>query len=267
METLRYVVTTDELNRVMEHLYRILDIRITFFDMQGCEKEYFDMKEMSAYCARRRRDPEFHTRCVACDGEHLDMAKERRDVLIYHCHSGLLEGIVPLYNARNVYLGSIVFGQLRDARRRAPAGMSAAHRKLYRKLPRYTVEQVSDIGNLLKYVSEYIVRNELIRYRNKPWAEAVEAYIEKHLSEKITLEKLAGHVGRSASFISHHFPAEFGQSPRRYVLARRMEEARIILENGHSVQDTARRLGFYDAFHFSKAFRAFWGSPPRSYKP
>jgi AraC-like DNA-binding protein len=40
-----------------------------------------------------------------------------------------------------------------------------------------------------------------------------------------------------------------------------------MLENGHSVQDTARRLGFYDAFHFSKTFKAFWGSPPLSFKP
>ena len=39
------------------------------------------------------------------------------------------------------------------------------------------------------------------------------------------------------------------------------------LENGQSVQQTAERLGFYDAFHFSKAFKRFWGEPPCSFKP
>ncbi len=45
-----------------------------------------------------------------------------------------------------------------------------------------------------------------------------------------------------------------------------MEEARVMLENGRSVQQTAERLGFYDAFHFSKAFKRFWESPPSAFK-
>jgi AraC-like DNA-binding protein len=40
-----------------------------------------------------------------------------------------------------------------------------------------------------------------------------------------------------------------------------------MLESGRTVRDTARRLGFYDAFHFSRTFKAFWGAPPKSWKP
>jgi AraC-like DNA-binding protein len=263
----KYTVATDEIETVMGHLDRVLDIRITFFDVRDHAKEFLDIKKTSPYCARRREDPEFERRCLECDRLHLKRAREEHDVLVYHCHAELLEGIVPLYDARNLYFGSIVFGQLRDPGRPLPAGMSAIHRKLYMELPPYTPEQVSDIGGLLKYVGDYIVKNELIRYRNKPWAEALTSYIETHLGEKITLEKLAEHIGRSASFVSHHFPGEFGQSPARYVLRRRMEEARIMLQSGRTVRETARRLGFYDAFHFSRTFKAFWGTPPKSWKP
>lgn len=262
-----YTVATDELNTIMGHLDRVLDIRITFFDARGYARRFLDIKKTSPYCARRRRDPDFDRRCVECDRLHLEQARERRDVLVYHCHAGLLEGAVPFYDASNVYFGSMVFGQLRDPGRPAPAGLSAPEKKLYRKLPPCTPEQVSDIGGLLKYVGDYIVKNELIRYRNKPWVEALSSYVETHLAEKITLEKLAEHVGRSASFVSHHFPAEFGQSPRQYVLRRRMEEARTMLESGRTVRETARRLGFYDAFHFSRTFKSFWGAPPRDYRP
>jgi len=36
-----------------------------------------------------------------------------KNVHVYHCNSGLLESIIPLYDKRKIYLGSIVFGQLR----------------------------------------------------------------------------------------------------------------------------------------------------------
>jgi AraC-like DNA-binding protein len=31
-------------------------------------------------------------------------------------------------------------------------------------------------------------------------------------------------------------------------------------------QTAAERLGFYDAFHFSKTFKRFWKKPPGSYR-
>jgi len=119
----------------------------------------------------------------------------------------------------------------------------------------------------MKCVSESMIDNELIRYRNKPWAEQLETYIEQHLQEKITTEQLAEAIGKSASFVAHHFAVEFGSTPRQYILKRRMEEAKTMLENGQKVQDTAERLGFYDAFHFSKTFKSYWNKPPSSYRP
>ena len=105
-----------------------------------------------------------------------------------------------------------------------------------------------------------------VGYRNKPWAEQIESYIEQHLHEKISSEQLGKTADRSASFIAHHFAAEFGQTPRQYILKRRMEEAKIMLENGMSVQAAAEKLGFYDAFHFSKTFKHFWEKPPSHYR-
>ncbi|MBN1671073.1 MAG: helix-turn-helix domain-containing protein [Kiritimatiellae bacterium] len=261
------MIVNREMDTVFGLLHRILDIRVTFFDVQEHELDYFDMKPMSPYCTRRRADPAFLAACVRCDRDQLRQAKRQRDVHIYHCHNRLLEGIVPLYDRRNLYLGSIVFGQLRDPAVPVPADAGREVRRLYGRLPAYSEAEVRDIGHLLKYVSEYIIGNEVIRYRNKPWAEKLEAYIEAHLPENLTLARLAQMIGRSPSFLSHHFPLEFGKSPRSYLLQRRMEEARIMLENGETVQGTAVRLGFYDAFHFSKTFKAYWGRPPKHYKP
>ena len=85
-----------------------------FFDLQECEVDNFNIKEMSPFCRLHRQDEAFDALCVKGDREHLSIAKQTRDVHIYHCHAGLLEGIVPLYDRKGLYLGAIVFGQPRD---------------------------------------------------------------------------------------------------------------------------------------------------------
>ncbi|MFA6290793.1 MAG: helix-turn-helix domain-containing protein, partial [Victivallales bacterium] len=185
---------------------------------------------------------------------------------IYRCHEGLLEGIVPLYNRNNTYLGAIVFGQLRECGKPAPVNISVRLKKLYAALPEFTKKQLGDIGDLLKYLSEYIIENELIKYQNKPWAEKIEAYVNNHFTEKITLKMLGGIVDRSATFISHHFEEEFGMSPKRYLLRKKMEAAMKMLKEGESVYNTAHNLAFYDEFHFSRSFKAYWGNPPKRFK-
>ena len=264
--SIQYAIATTEMDQIMSRLHRLFDIRITFFDMQEHELEYFDIKPMSSFCSALRKKKEMAAQCTACDRLHLTEAKRARDVHIYHCHAGLIEGMVPLYDRRNIYLGAIVFGQLRDPAHTPAETWPDPLKKRYSELPVYTVEKARDVGHLLKCVSESIIDNELIRYRNKLWAEKLESYIEKHLHEKITMAQLAEAVGRSASFIAHHFSAEFGQTPQQYILKRRMEEAKIMLGNGMNVQTTAERLGFYDAFHFSKTFKRFWKKPPVSYR-
>lgn len=262
-----YAIATLELDRILSRLHRLFDIRITFFDMQEHELEHFHIKPMSAFCSALRRDPGQAARCALCDTTHLAEAKRLQDVYIYHCHAGLIEGMVPLYDRQGIYLGAIVFGQLRDPAKAPLSNWSAPLKQLYNKLPAYTIGKASDVGHLLKCVSESIINKELIRYRNKAWAEKLKEHIANHLHEKITTAHLAAVVKRSASFVAHHFEGEFGQTPKQYILEKRMEKAKTMLENGRTVQDTACQLGFYDAFHFSKSFKRFWKKAPSAYRP
>jgi len=251
---LHYAIKTEEMSRIMNLLFRVLDIRITFFDLHASEVESFHIKEMSAFCRRRRKDPEFLARCVECDLTHLAEAKRLRDVHVYHCHAGLLEGIVPLYNRRGVYLGAIVFGQLTDREHPLPG------------IRRSSAEEMRYIGNLLKYLSEYICENELVRQCAKPWSIRLEEYIEQHPAERITLSGLSGMLGKSVSFLSHGIPAEFGMPLKAYIRKKKMEKAREMLLAGTRVKECAFSLGYADEFYFSRDFKRFYGCTPSSLK-
>jgi AraC-like DNA-binding protein len=262
----KYDIKSKELDNVMTLLYRVFDIRITFFDLQEHEIPSFHIKGMSAYCKNRRQGKDFNTECIKCDTEHLMIAGKIRDVHIYRCHDNLLEGIVPLYNKKSNYLGAIVFGQLRRKGKPIPGNIPSQFRKLYASLPEYTEKQLRDIGNLLKYLGEYIIENELIKFQNKPWAEKVETYIRNNLDKRLTLQIIGKTISRSPTFISHHFEGEFGMSPKQYILKIKMEAAMGMLKSGESVYNTARNFAFYDEFHFSKSFKAYWGKSPKFFK-
>lgn len=264
-DMLKYAMQTGRMSEIMELLFRVLDLRITFFDLQECEVDDFQIKEMSAFCRQQRRRNEFNACCVKCDQEHLRAAKQTGNIHIYHCHAGLLEGIVPLYDRHSKYLGAIVFGQLRDRERNYDLSPETGGKYL-RRNRMSTRKEMHDIGALLKYLSEYIIENELIQYCNKSWVERLEIYIGDHFTERLTIERLSEEIGRSASFLSHNFPLEFGVPLKEYILKLRMSRAKELLQSGETVRNAASILGFYDEFHFSKEFKRYFGNSPKNYK-
>jgi AraC-like DNA-binding protein len=106
----------------------------------------------------------------------------------------------------------------------------------------------------------------MVAFRALSWTEKLERYIDAHVGERITLRQLAELIDRSPSFISHYFKRELGQSPAAYIQAKRMDAARTMLQSGEQVKHVADRLGFYDAFHFSKLFKKHFGQPPLAFR-
>ncbi len=94
----------------------------------------------------------------------------------------------------------------------------------------------------------------------------MESYITSNYGKRISVSSLARETGYSASFIHHRFKEDFGMSPAKYILARKMKTSRKMLLEGKSVGETAGELGFYDQFHFSKVFKKYFGHPPSEFR-
>lgn len=92
---------------------------------------------------------------------------------------------------------------------------------------------------------------------------AARTYVERHLADpSLTAARVADAVGLSTRHLSRVFGAT-GTSVPRYVLTRRLEAARRLLESPAgattSVAEVARRCGFTSAAHFSHAFTTHFG--------
>ncbi len=247
---MRYLIINTALVEILGLLSDLLQLRITFFDVD--DRESADEKSLprSKFCIlRRNSDAEFNRRCEVCDKMHLDEAKHKQSTVIYRCHAGLLEGIVPLYNRHNHYLGSIVFGQIDD-------------RKIIPGVKYGTEDDLHKICHLLQLVSLQIIQQDIIQLLRPQWVTAAEQYIAGHWNQKIRMAELCKVSGVPFSQIAHDFSREFGVPLRTYLNRIRLEKAKLLLEKGKSVKECASQCGFYDEFHFSKAFKKQYGIPP-----
>jgi AraC family transcriptional regulator len=95
----------------------------------------------------------------------------------------------------------------------------------------------------------------------------VTAYIDEHLTEPISLAKLAGLARLSPAHFCRTFKQSFGMPPHRYHNNRRIERAKALLaERRHSVTQIGLELGFSETSVFTATFRKVTGSTPTAYR-
>ena len=92
------------------------------------------------------------------------------------------------------------------------------------------------------------------------------AYIEKNLSEKITLSDTAQHFLVCESLISKLFRAKAEVSFYRYVTQRRLSKAKNMMLDGVPLQEVGFSVGFQDYSTFYRAFVKEYGISPKEYK-
>jgi AraC-like DNA-binding protein len=92
-------------------------------------------------------------------------------------------------------------------------------------------------------------------------------YIEANLFSDVALATIAARAFASPSTLLRHFRRDTGTSPHAYVKARRLEEARRLVEAGRTpVGDVAMLVGYENFAAFSTAFKRRFGATPSSFR-
>jgi AraC-like DNA-binding protein len=98
--------------------------------------------------------------------------------------------------------------------------------------------------------------------------ERAQRFIDGHLAERLTVERLAKATHASPSAILRAFHERVGLAPGSYIRARRLDQALLLLRSGrHGVGEIAARVGYESGAAFSQAFRARFGDPPSAFLP
>lgn len=132
----------------------------------------------------------------------------------------------------------------------------------------WEVERRLQLERLLLYM------NRIIHEREFPEGERQEqsvyeklcGYVEDHLEEDLTLQKIAGEFYLSKYHIAHLFKENSGMSLHQYILKKRLEICRRALWEDVPISRVYACCGFRDYSTFYRAFRKEYGISPKEYK-
>ncbi|HEY9887748.1 MAG TPA: response regulator [Candidatus Obscuribacterales bacterium] len=100
-----------------------------------------------------------------------------------------------------------------------------------------------------------------------PKLAAVFHFIEAHYREAINLQDVAQEAGYSAAYLTSLVQEQTGHSIKRWIIERRMAQARALLRStAASVRHIAELSGYSDPGYFTRQFRQLHGVSPQIWR-
>jgi AraC-like DNA-binding protein len=124
------------------------------------------------------------------------------------------------------------------------------------------------LPNALVFVNELYERDRLARDHAKhgDLVEGACRLLSRDLASNLRTEDLLAPLHIPYDVIRRYFREATGTPPGRYRERRRLDEACLLLEQGATVAEAARQLGYCDQFAFSDQFRKHVGMSPREFR-
>lgn len=259
-----------KLDNALYDFYCVTGVSITFFDA--------DLKPITqkstrpaGYCRLIAASKEGTRACDASNRTVMRMCLERGEPVRHVCAAGLTDIAVPLIHADGV-LGYLMLGQIRMSEEFPDIKFACSDdrkelERLYRELPLQSEEKVTAIMHVAEMLTKHILLENMIKPRHKGAAEAITNYIDAHLTERLTVERIAKNVFLSQSGIYKAIGAKYGCTVSEYISRKRVERSLPLLaESERSIEDIALSVGFSSGAYYSRIFKKQMGASPLRYR-
>ena len=138
------------------------------------------------------------------------------------------------------------------------------------KLLPKSIDTVESTKNYLKELFAFALqmRDNVSNDRYSDLIEDAKKYISQHFQENdFSLNKIAFHIGISASYFSSIFKQKTGQSFVEYLTKTRIEKACELLKcTTLRTAEIGEQVGYHDPHYFSATFKRVMGQSPKEFK-
>ena len=119
---------------------------------------------------------------------------------------------------------------------------------------------VTDIAHRLSQHAKTPLKQS--RYNASLKMEQVRAFLEANFDRPVLSHELEQVADMDRYRLIRHFRARFGTTPYRYLIMRRLQQARALITLGQPLAGIAAETGFSDQSHFNRHFRQAFGLTP-----
>ena len=117
---------------------------------------------------------------------------------------------------------------------------------------------------LVELNKAYARRPDKQESTDQPLSARLVAYVNSHLFENLSLERISGAFFISKSQTNRIFSQATGSSVWKYVLIKRLLAARARIQNGEPANKVSAACGFREYSAFYRAYRARFGCAPKN---
>ena len=148
---------------------------------------------------------------------------------------------------------------------RNPARLDRIYNRIFRAL---TQKKSAFELSLLAVELLFALAEETAKNVSPPQAAQMSEYLEQHLADRFSLERMARNFSMSKSTLLRHFLHYFQTTPCAYLTRIRLEAAQYLLlhETELSIKEIALQVGYSSPFYFSTEFNNFAGQSPKAYR-
>ena len=267
----------EKLKSVMADFYNITGIEIVLLDSDRNVIFGTGNREHS-FCHLIQGTREGKRRCFASDGKLFDMCDQARATVMHKCHAGLIDMLVPIY-VSNTLFGYILFGQAGDESDTSCSfdavyenvkdlGVDRAElERAYENLVLFDRERFDSAASIVTVLTKYMMFEQMVYAEYNDITMEISDYIEKNLSESISVSSLCRKYNMSKNMLYQVFRVNFECGVKEYIDKRRLARAELLLRTTElSVYEISLRCGIDNYQNFCRFFKRKRGVSPLQYR-
>ena len=248
-------INEQKLESIMKDFYVLTGFRIVLFDNHYKEIRSYPKYDCS-FCQKMKSSPDTKKLCQKSDETSFEICKEKNELIIYHCHAGLIEATAPLIDQDTV-IGYMMFGQITDN----PLNTYT------KDIPLKSREQVEAAAKIMEACTFYLIYKNAVSARKDNFITNMDTFLMSHLSEDLSIEKITKELGISKTKLYDTCNLYYGHSIAKHIKLLRIEAAKkLLIETNIPICDVAMEVGFEDYNYFCRVFKKEVGMPAKKYR-
>ena len=194
-----YIFNKDKIQRLLWDFYVSTDVAITFYDAEM--NVIATSPVLHDFCKHIREQKERTTHCTHSNLTHMKEAAEKKTVIFYTCHAGLMETIMPIFY-EDTLIAFLQIGQFKDKDGKYSSVQKVLDAlneygipqesilPLYENVPTVSNAKLQSLQSIMDIVVKAFWEDGLIYSNRSMLSVKIEQYITEHLHEKIYVENL-----------------------------------------------------------------------------
>lgn len=266
-----------EIESILIDIHNLTKFRIAIFDNNFQELLSYPNR-LSSFCKIVRSDSTLNNKCRKCDFYHFSECEKTKEPIIYTCHAGLSEMIIPI-SSTGLIIGYIMLGQIYccDMPR-------TEIRKIYNTLcnfdidinklrivsntvPKVSKSNINSACNLTNICANHLQESGKISLNPNTLAYKIDKYILDNLTNDLDVSILCNEFKYNKTTFYKITNKIYGIGIMKHIRKLRIHKAKNLLSSTDlPISEIASMVGINDYNYFSKIFKQEALCTPREFR-